>query len=195
MFKEWATVTAALQLLLLQVTGQAVKSGLCIENDCYTIHQDSKTFQNANDVCSTQQGHLMTVRSTVANDAMSTLMANEHGDFWIGLHLPEGQCTNNDITLRGYEWHATLALGDETFYDICVAFQPKVLRKRLDKAMGTECPSPVTESSEALRAPVPSLLQLSQSPSQGIPCPQAQPPPQPLAATPHLHRRQSGSST
>ncbi|KAK1170693.1 thrombomodulin-like [Acipenser oxyrinchus oxyrinchus] len=109
MYKDFFSIIAALQLFL-QTTGQPPKSGLCIENDCYTIHQDSKMFQNANDVCNTQEGHLMTVRSTVANDAMATLMANEQGDFWIGLQLPEGQCTNNDITLRGYEW----VTGDES---------------------------------------------------------------------------------
>ncbi|XP_041108588.1 thrombomodulin-like [Polyodon spathula] len=103
MYKDFFSIITALQLFL-QTTGQPPKNGLCIGNDCYTIHQDSKTFQSANDVCNKQQGHLMTVRSTVANDAMSTLMANEQGDFWIGLQLPKGQCTNNNITLRGYEW-------------------------------------------------------------------------------------------
>ncbi|MGH0121377.1 UNVERIFIED_CONTAM: hypothetical protein FKN15_072411 [Acipenser sinensis] len=41
--------------------------------------------------------------------------------------------------------HATSALGDETFCDICAAFQHQVLRKRLDRAMGMECLSPVAE--------------------------------------------------
>ncbi|MGH0144556.1 UNVERIFIED_CONTAM: hypothetical protein FKN15_003380 [Acipenser sinensis] len=111
MFKEWVTVISAIiQLLLLQVTGQSPKSGLCIGNDCYTIHEDSKTFQNANDVCNKQQGHLMTVRSTVANDVISILIPNKQGDFWIGLELRKGQCTNYDTTLRGYEW----VTGDES---------------------------------------------------------------------------------
>ncbi|MGH0173156.1 UNVERIFIED_CONTAM: hypothetical protein FKN15_064884 [Acipenser sinensis] len=60
------------------------------------------------------------------------------------------------------------------FCNICAALQPRVLRKRLDRAMGTECLSPVTEPSEALGELVHPLLQLSQSPSQGTPCAKAQ---------------------
>ncbi|XP_033873503.3 thrombomodulin-like [Acipenser ruthenus] len=163
MFKEWATVTATLQLLLLQVTGQAVKSGLCIGNDCYTIHQDSKAFQNANDVCSTQQGHLMTVRSTVANDAMATLMANEQGDFWIGLQLPEGQCTKNDITLRGYEWvtgeestrFSNWKGNDSTCTQQCVSVSSDLIweeRPCQDKLAGFLCEYNFNKTCEALPA-------------------------------------------
>ncbi|MGH0121674.1 UNVERIFIED_CONTAM: hypothetical protein FKN15_064343 [Acipenser sinensis] len=56
--------------------------------------------------------------------------------------------------------------------------------------MGTEYSSPLTEPSETLGAPVPPLLQLSQSPSQGIPCAQAQPPPsRSHSPSPHMAKR------
>ncbi|MGH0168949.1 UNVERIFIED_CONTAM: hypothetical protein FKN15_055810 [Acipenser sinensis] len=65
--------------------------------------------------------------------------------------------------------HATEAIGDE---DICKAFQPRVCHNRLNRAMGINVPSPTEEPSAVLRAPPP-LLQLSQCPSQEIPCAQA----------------------
>ncbi|MGH0173129.1 UNVERIFIED_CONTAM: hypothetical protein FKN15_064630 [Acipenser sinensis] len=68
--------------------------------------------------------------------------------------------------------HATLALGDETLCDICRSFQPQVIRNRLARAMGAEALLPVAEPSAALGAPVPTLLLLSQSLSQDIPCAQ-----------------------
>ncbi|MGH0149114.1 UNVERIFIED_CONTAM: hypothetical protein FKN15_051105 [Acipenser sinensis] len=64
--------------------------------------------------------------------------------------------------------HTTEAMGREDFCDLCVAFQPRVRRNRLRRAMGLDTQSPTAEPSAALGAPSP-LLQLSQSPSQEKP--------------------------
>uniref|UniRef100_W5NN90 Thrombomodulin n=1 Tax=Lepisosteus oculatus TaxID=7918 RepID=W5NN90_LEPOC len=103
MMKDLLKVLTATQFLL-QVVGQSPISGLCIGNSCYTLMQNSKDFVFANEICERQAGHLMTVRSSVSNDALALLIANSKADFWIGLHRPAGRCTDNTAKLRGYVW-------------------------------------------------------------------------------------------
>ncbi|XP_041102700.1 collagen alpha-1(XXVIII) chain-like [Polyodon spathula] len=106
------------------------------------------------------------------------LHADQVADYMrLGANMPQEDGTTLYVRCLGVQ-QAISALGDETFCNICAAFQPQVLRKKLDRAMGMECSSPVTELSEALgAATVPPILQLSQSPSQSIPSAHAQPPP------------------
>ncbi|MGH0151946.1 UNVERIFIED_CONTAM: hypothetical protein FKN15_033225 [Acipenser sinensis] len=68
--------------------------------------------------------------------------------------------------------HATEAIGNEDFCNICMAFQSRVHRNRLNRAMEIDILSSMGEPSVALWAQT-SLLQLSQSPSQEIPYAQA----------------------
>ncbi|MGH0146194.1 UNVERIFIED_CONTAM: hypothetical protein FKN15_007932 [Acipenser sinensis] len=82
--------------------------------------------------------------------------------------------------------HATEAMGREDFCNFCTAFQPRVRRNRLRRAMGIDIQSPTAKPSAALGAPSP-LLQLSQSPFQEIPCDQA------LVPKPHSSHLQSSS--
>ncbi|KAJ8392965.1 hypothetical protein AAFF_G00068690 [Aldrovandia affinis] len=56
-------------------------------------------------MCKEIGGHLMTVRSTVSSDVIYDLLSNLFEDFWIGLQLPAGRCSNTSPgLLRGYEW-------------------------------------------------------------------------------------------
>ncbi|MGH0158931.1 UNVERIFIED_CONTAM: hypothetical protein FKN15_037744 [Acipenser sinensis] len=57
--------------------------------------------------------------------------------------------------------HAKEAMGREDFCDLCTAFQPRVHRNRLRRAMEIDAQSPTAEPSAALRAPS-LLLQLSE---------------------------------
>ncbi|XP_015205607.2 thrombomodulin-like [Lepisosteus oculatus] len=88
---------------ILQITGKSAKSGVCVGNACYSINQDSTTFQTAKNKCELQ-GNLMTVRSSVSNEVLAVLIANSKADFWIGLQRPAGRCTDNTAKLRGYVW-------------------------------------------------------------------------------------------
>ncbi|XP_066562195.1 thrombomodulin-like [Amia ocellicauda] len=107
---SWKSLFFLIGLNLLLITeGQSPKSTLCVEKDCYSSIEDSTDFQTAQDTCSRQNGHLMTVRSSVSNDAISVLISHLKGVFWIGLQLPHGHCTDNTAKLRGYKW----TTGDE----------------------------------------------------------------------------------
>ncbi|MGH0120834.1 UNVERIFIED_CONTAM: hypothetical protein FKN15_069660 [Acipenser sinensis] len=62
------------------------------------------------------------------------------------------------------------AIGDERFYHICSAFQPRVLRKRLARFTGAASPASSAEASAALGTPASLILYLPSSPVQSIPC-------------------------
>ncbi|XP_064187167.1 thrombomodulin-like [Anguilla rostrata] len=90
---------------LLEAEGGNPRSCSCVLKDCYTAIQDPKDFKTSADVCRDRGGHLMTVRSTVSSDAIHDLLFNLLEDFWIGLQLPDGRCSNTSLgLLRGYEW-------------------------------------------------------------------------------------------
>ncbi|KAM6964815.1 thrombomodulin [Aplochiton taeniatus] len=48
----------------------------------------------------------MTLRSPISNNTLSLLLKDFEGDFWIGLHLPNGHCPSITEELRGYKWIA-----------------------------------------------------------------------------------------
>ncbi|MGH0142191.1 UNVERIFIED_CONTAM: hypothetical protein FKN15_060292 [Acipenser sinensis] len=69
--------------------------------------------------------------------------------------------------------HASSALGDASFSEIYAAFQPRVLRSTLARFTGAASAAGSIEPSAALGARVSPILQVSQSPSQNIPCTEA----------------------
>ncbi|XP_030052150.1 thrombomodulin [Microcaecilia unicolor] len=94
---------------------QPKNTAVCIEKYCYTLFWSTKRFQGANKLCEKLGGHLMTVRSTVAADAISQMMGGGGAAagtgspvLWIGLQLPQG-CTDPAKRLRGFQW----VTGDE----------------------------------------------------------------------------------
>ncbi|NWU94351.1 TRBM protein, partial [Upupa epops] len=75
----------------------------CLEHDCFGIFWATRDFTEASEACERSGGHLMTVRSTVAEDAIALLLQNRSGRLWLGLHLPF-RCTEPTQRLRGFQW-------------------------------------------------------------------------------------------
>ncbi|XP_042359562.1 thrombomodulin [Plectropomus leopardus] len=83
--------------------GTEPSAGYCIGTQCFTVFQHPSDFPAAEDQCRDRNGHLMTVRSTVAHDIFNILLWNLTGRFWIGLRLPSG-CPDATAALRGFQW-------------------------------------------------------------------------------------------
>ncbi|CAM9158190.1 unnamed protein product [Bubo scandiacus] len=75
----------------------------CLEHDCFSIFWARRPFAEASAACKRGGGHLMTVRSTVAEDAIAVLLQNRSGHLWLGLHLSP-PCTEPAQRLRGFQW-------------------------------------------------------------------------------------------
>ncbi|XP_043912268.1 thrombomodulin [Protopterus annectens] len=82
------------------------ESAFCIGTECYGLFHSHQNFRSAKKICSANvsEGHLMTVRSTVAADIILLLTGNSRKHFWIGLSLANGVCTDNSNILRGFRW-------------------------------------------------------------------------------------------
>ncbi|XP_053315357.1 thrombomodulin-like [Spea bombifrons] len=101
-------VLALAHLAYLAPTDQQSLEFVCINKTWYAIALNSKKYQGATKACKKQNGHLMTVRSSVEADAISLLMdktAKNISSVWIGLELPSHQrCTDLGHHLRGFTW-------------------------------------------------------------------------------------------
>ncbi|KAF1406188.1 Thrombomodulin, partial [Spheniscus humboldti] len=86
--------------------GPAAPSGAqCLEHDCFGVFWAARPFAEASAECERGGGHLMTVRSTVAEDAIALLLQNRSGRLWLGLRLPLPlACTEPAQRLRGFQW-------------------------------------------------------------------------------------------
>ncbi|NWY68720.1 TRBM protein, partial [Erithacus rubecula] len=77
----------------------------CLEHECFAVFWASRPFSGASEGCERGGGHLMTVRSTVAEDAIALLLQNREGRLWLGLSLsPALSCTEPSLRLRGFRW-------------------------------------------------------------------------------------------
>ncbi|XP_062464337.1 thrombomodulin [Pezoporus occidentalis] len=75
----------------------------CLEHDCFGVFWSALPFAEAGAECQRGGGHLMTVRSTVAEDAIALLLQNRSGNLWLGLRLGL-PCTEPTQRLRGFQW-------------------------------------------------------------------------------------------
>ncbi|XP_004717004.1 thrombomodulin [Echinops telfairi] len=77
----------------------------CVDSDCFALFPGPATFLEASEACEQRQGHLMTVRSSVAADVISLLLSHDPQRLWIGLQLPPG-CRDPEAlgALRGFQW-------------------------------------------------------------------------------------------
>uniref|UniRef100_A0A8C3K9H6 Thrombomodulin n=1 Tax=Calidris pygmaea TaxID=425635 RepID=A0A8C3K9H6_9CHAR len=75
----------------------------CLEHDCFGVFWAARPFAEASAACEGGGGHLMTVRSTVAEDAIAVLLQNRSGRLWLGLRLAS-PCTDPAQRLRGFQW-------------------------------------------------------------------------------------------
>lgn len=101
-------------LLLLLLLGTAAlaqprvpspAAAQCLEHECFAVFWASRSFSGASEGCETGGGHLMTVRSTVAEEAIALLLQNRDGRLWLGLSLsPSLSCTEPSRRLRGFRW-------------------------------------------------------------------------------------------
>lgn len=102
--KNAALLSVVALVFLTPAAGGGVPSGgYCIKDQCFTVFQDRGDFTSAQAECESLDGHLMTVRSSVANDVIVILLGNVTGNFWVGLHLPAG-CPDAAAGLRGFQW-------------------------------------------------------------------------------------------
>ncbi|XP_005525588.1 PREDICTED: thrombomodulin [Pseudopodoces humilis] len=77
----------------------------CLEHECFAVFWESRPFSGASEGCQRAGGHLMTVRSTVAEEAIVLLLQNRPGRLWLGLSLsPTLSCTEPGWQLRGFRW-------------------------------------------------------------------------------------------
>lgn len=77
----------------------------CLGHECFAVFWASLPFSDASERCERRGGHLMTVRSTVAEDAIALLLQNREGQLWLGLTLsPSLSCTEPKLQLRGFRW-------------------------------------------------------------------------------------------
>nr|XP_046228939.1 thrombomodulin [Scatophagus argus] len=91
-----------LTILMGRVDGIQPSNGYCIGSQCFTVTHDPIDYKTAQNQCG-DQGHLMTVRSTVSNDILTLLLGNIKGRFWIGLHRTTG-CPDAASKLKGFQW-------------------------------------------------------------------------------------------
>ncbi|TKS86348.1 Endosialin Tumor endothelial marker 1 [Collichthys lucidus] len=76
----------------------------CTGSDCITLNQERLDFKTAKEACRNKNGELVTFQLETDENILHILNQDLHGDFWIGLHLPDGACSNLSAPLRGYEW-------------------------------------------------------------------------------------------
>ncbi|XP_023279858.1 thrombomodulin-like [Seriola lalandi dorsalis] len=77
---------------------------ICTGSDCLTVNQDRVDFETAEEACRVRNGELMTLQPQTDERILDNLSAELFGNFWIGLRLPVGACSNLSAPLRGYEW-------------------------------------------------------------------------------------------
>lgn len=77
----------------------------CTGSYCVTVHRVRVDFKSADEICRKSRGELLSLSPN--DDILHTLDYGGYGDFWIGLSLPDGTCTNLSAPLRGYKWEST----------------------------------------------------------------------------------------
>lgn len=98
-------------ILLSLKCGLCVKSAgtcrtFCFGTDCVTLNRDRVNFETAEKACRDMRGALTALQSEEGENILDTLRQELHGDFWIGLRLPAGACSNLSAPTRGYKWTA-----------------------------------------------------------------------------------------
>ncbi|KAG8013547.1 Complement component C1q receptor [Nibea albiflora] len=107
--KVKAFITLTLAIFLLSKAGFCMKQArtcrpFCTGSDCITLNQDRLDFEAAKEACRNKNGELATFQLETDENILDILRQGLYGDFWIGLHLPDGACSNLSVPLRGYEW-------------------------------------------------------------------------------------------
>uniref|UniRef100_A0A1A8BHY8 CD93 molecule n=2 Tax=Nothobranchius kadleci TaxID=1051664 RepID=A0A1A8BHY8_NOTKA len=77
---------------------------VCSGGECITVNRDRVDFKTAEEACRNQTGVLLTLQSQNHQRIFEVLTKQAFGNFWIGLRLPSGSCSDLSVPLRGYEW-------------------------------------------------------------------------------------------
>ncbi|XP_051868906.1 thrombomodulin-like [Pristis pectinata] len=127
---------------------------ICVADFCYSLRKEARKFNMARSICRNDGGDAMTVRSTVAAEAIAVLLQSAGADsdshYWLGLQLHQKACPNNSSRLRGYRWvdgdndtdYTDWGLVSETCGSRCVAVSAAdrwVDRQCNKKAAGVLC--------------------------------------------------------
>lgn len=76
----------------------------CAGSDCVTLNQEKVDFKTAEKACHDRNGELMAFQTETDKNILHSLTEELNGNFWIGLYLPAGTCSNLSAPLRGYTW-------------------------------------------------------------------------------------------
>lgn len=77
---------------------------ICARSHCVTVNQDRVDFKTAEELCRGMNGQLMTFQDETDESILHSVRHELFGNFWVGLRLPAGACSNLSASLRGYEW-------------------------------------------------------------------------------------------
>ncbi|XP_045074594.1 thrombomodulin [Coregonus clupeaformis] len=101
-------------MLMLKVGGESIDSSTCVcKGDiCHAVTLGAVDFQTSEQMCQKMKGELMTVRSAASAEIIGDLLVRVTGYFWIGLRLPDDQCSNIESKLRGYQWTTGFQIAD-----------------------------------------------------------------------------------
>uniref|UniRef100_A0A7N5ZR18 C-type lectin domain-containing protein n=1 Tax=Anabas testudineus TaxID=64144 RepID=A0A7N5ZR18_ANATE len=82
---------------------------VCSGSHCVTVNQDRVDFKTAEETCRDMNGELMTFQGEAEESILDIVSQGLSGNFWIGLRLPAGACSNLSAPLRGYEWTSDIS--------------------------------------------------------------------------------------
>lgn len=77
---------------------------ICAGSNCVTVNQDRVDFKTAEELCRDINGQLMTFQDDTDESIFHSVSQELSGNFWVGLRLPAGACSNLSAPLRSYEW-------------------------------------------------------------------------------------------
>ncbi|KAG2467402.1 complement component C1q receptor-like [Polypterus senegalus] len=102
---------AVLWQLLLGAALAEQTQVLCHSRGCYTWHGERASFEKALKNCVNDGGSLVTIKTQEEASDVARLLKRisipnpaKDVEFWIGLRLGSGQCTDSHTPLRGFAW-------------------------------------------------------------------------------------------
>lgn len=180
--------------ILMSVVFWLLKTGFCMKqtrtcrpfctgSDCITLTQDRVDFRTAEEACWNRNGQLVTFHPETDEIILDILSQELLGNFWIGLSLPAGTCSNLSTPLRGYEWssgiHGSFIPTSGTWKDSVQVCSPRCVSisddqkwtERLcsDKTDGFLCRTKHKDACQAQELTGPNVFQSSESCKSG-PC-------------------------
>ncbi|KAM6912284.1 thrombomodulin-like [Xenentodon cancila] len=156
----------------------------CSKDDCITVNRHSVDFRTAEEACRVNKGELLSFQSKTDKQIFDILRKESLGNFWIGLRLQAGACSNLSTPLRGYEWLSgdknrtfihffnTWAQSTKLCSPHCIALsndQKLTERQCSDKADGYLCKTKLKDACLAQNVAVPIIFQSSAGCKSG-PC-------------------------